>query len=235
MTTSKRAVLLLSGGLDSSTVLAMLAEEKREIYAVSFDYGQRHTFELESSRKLAAHYKAYVKEHIVVPCGAGAFGGSALTDAAIDVPKNREETTGGAIPSTYVPARNTIFLSYALGFAETRKAYDIYIGANHLDYSGYPDCRPDYLRAFEKMANLALADTVEGRGEVRICAPLLEMNKTQIVQLGVKLGAPYGLTHSCYAPSDQGAPCGECDACMLRRRGFEGAGAIDPTAQRPAA
>jgi len=231
MSSSQRAVLLLSGGLDSSTVLGHLVESGYDIYALSIDYGQRHTFELDSARRLAEYYAKHVKEHFIVRSGLGALGGSSLTETAMAVPKsgkNADDIADSLIPSTYVPARNTVFLSYALAFAETRKAYDIFIGANHIDYSGYPDCRPEYLDAFESMANLALADTVENRGRIRIIAPLLHMNKAQIVEYGMRLGVPHDLTHSCYSPYPDGSPCGECDACRLRRHGFEKAGALDP-------
>ncbi|MET0156209.1 MAG: 7-cyano-7-deazaguanine synthase QueC [Rickettsiales bacterium] len=234
MSSSRRAVLLLSGGLDSSTVLGHLAAGGYEVYALSLNYGQRDAFELESARRVVAHYADCVKEHSVMASGLGALGGSALTDFSLSVPKRREmDMESAPISLSYVPARNTIFLSYALALAETRKAYDIFIGANHIDYSGYPDCRPEYLDAFETMANLALADTVENRGKIRVIAPLLRMNKAQIVEYGTRLGVPYALTHSCYSPYATGAPCGECDSCLLRRKGFEKAGMVDPLHKIP--
>jgi 7-cyano-7-deazaguanine synthase len=234
MAATKQAVILLSGGLDSSTVLAYALQEGYTAVALSFDYGQRHKRELECAKRVAAHYKDGVREHIIVKADLSVFGGSALTDARLDVPKNRDMAQGG-VPVTYVPARNTLFLSYALACAETRNAFDVFIGANHLDYSGYPDCRPEYLQAYESMANLALAETAEGGRRIRLHAPLLYMSKKEIVELGTALGVPYGLTHSCYAPSDTGEACGECDSCRLRLKGFAEAGRPDPApyAARP--
>lgn len=221
----KRAVVLLSGGLDSATTLAIARAEGYETHALSFRYGQRHAGELEFAAKLAKAMGA--KRHVVLAIDLRAFGGSALT-AEIAVPKHeRAEEIGGGIPVTYVPARNTIFLSFALAFAEVSEAEDIFIGVNALDYSGYPDCRPEYLASFEQMANLATRAGVEG-GHLRIHAPLLDLTKSEIIQRGLALGVDYSLTRSCYDPRADGASCGRCDACLLRRRGFEQAGAKDP-------
>jgi len=221
----KRAVVLLSGGLDSATTLAIAHAEGYETHALSFRYGQRHAGELEFAAKLAKAMGA--ERHVVLAIDLRAFGGSALT-AEIAVPKHeRAEEIGGGIPVTYVPARNTIFLSFALAFAEVSAAEDIFIGVNALDYSGYPDCRPEYLASFEQMANLATRAGVEG-GHLRIHAPLLDLTKSEIIQRGLALGVDYSLTRSCYDPRADGASCGRCDACLLRRRGFEQAGAKDP-------
>jgi 7-cyano-7-deazaguanine synthase len=223
--TSKKAVCLLSGGLDSSTCLALARREGYACYALSFDYGQRHKFELEAAARIAAHFGA--ERHLVARIGLDVFGGSALT-ADIAVPKARSagEMSHG-IPITYVPARNTIFLSFALAWAEVLESADIFIGVNALDYSGYPDCRPEFIRAFETMANLATKAGVEGRTRLRIHTPLLHLTKAEIVKLAHELGVPFGLTHSCYDPDAGGRPCGQCDACLLRRRGFEEAGIED--------
>jgi 7-cyano-7-deazaguanine synthase len=221
----KKAVCLLSGGLDSATCLSYARRERFDCYALSFDYGQRHRVELEAAAKLAACLGAV--RHIVTKISLDAFGGSALTDA-IAVPKARSlEEMGRSIPVTYVPARNTIFLSFALAWAEVLESSDIFIGVNALDYSGYPDCRPEFIEAYERMANLATKAGVEGRTHLRIHTPLIQLTKAQIVQLGHELGVPFGLTHSCYDPLADGAPCGECDACLLRRKGFEEAGIED--------
>jgi len=221
----QKAVCLLSGGLDSSTCLALARRQGYRCYALSFDYGQRHKFELEAAARIAAHFGA--ERHIVAKIGLDAFGGSALT-GDIAVPKGRaaEEMSEG-IPITYVPARNTIFLSFAMAWAEVLESSDIFIGVNALDYSGYPDCRPEFLEAFARMANLATKAGVEGRTHVCIQAPLLRMTKAQIVQTASELGVPFALTHSCYDPAPDGAPCGQCDACLLRRKGFEEAGIED--------
>jgi 7-cyano-7-deazaguanine synthase len=221
----KRAVCLLSGGLDSSTCLALARSEGYELYALSFDYGQRHRVELEAAARVAA--AVGVEKHMVVRTGLGTFGGSALT-GDIDVPKGREASrmTAG-IPVTYVPARNTIFLSYALAWAEVLEASDIFIGVNALDYSGYPDCRPEFIDAFERMANLATKAGVEGQTKLMIHAPLLHLGKAEIVKLGRELGLDFSLTHSCYDPDVKGRPCGQCDSCVLRRKGFEEAGVED--------
>jgi 7-cyano-7-deazaguanine synthase len=221
----KRAVVLLSGGLDSATTLAIARAEGYETHALSFRYGQRHAGELEYAAKLAKVLGA--KRHVVTGIDLRAFGGSALT-AEIAVPKHeRAEEIGGGIPVTYVPARNTIFLSFALAFAEVSGAEDIFIGVNALDYSGYPDCRPEYLASFEQMANLATRAGVEG-GHLRIHAPLLDLTKSEIIKRGLALGVDYSLTRSCYDPRADGASCGRCDSCLLRLRGFEQAGSKDP-------
>ncbi len=218
-------MVLLSGGLDSATTLAIARAEGYETHALSFRYGQRHAGELDFAARVAKALGA--KRHVVTEIDLRAFGGSALT-ADIDVPKHeRAEEIGGGIPVTYVPARNTIFLSFALAFAEVSEAEDIFIGVNALDYSGYPDCRPEYLASFEQMANLATRAGVEG-GHLRIHAPLLDLTKSEIIRRGLALGVDYALTRSCYDPRADGASCGRCDACLLRRRGFEQAGATDP-------
>ncbi len=220
-----KAVCLLSGGLDSSTCLALARRDGYTCYALSFDYGQRHQVELEAARRVAASLG--VEQHLVTHIGLDAFGGSALT-AAIAVPKGRSAAEmGHGIPITYVPARNTIFLSFALAWAEVLECSDIFIGVNALDYSGYPDCRPEYIQAFERMANLATKAAVEGRIRIAIHTPLMRLNKAQIVTLAHELGLDFALTHSCYDPGPRGQPCGQCDACLLRRKGFEEAGIED--------
>ena len=219
-------MVLLSGGLDSTTTLAIARSAGYELYAMSFRYGQRHSIELESASRGA---KAMgVENHLIVDFDLRAIGGSALTDE-IDVPKERgaEEMASG-IPSTYVPARNTIFLSFALAWAEILGAQDIFIGVNALDYSGYPDCRPEYIEAFERMASLGTKAGVEGRLRLKIHAPLIAMTKAEIIQTGLKLGVDYSLTHSCYDPEAEGIACGKCDSCLLRLKGFVEAGARDP-------
>lgn len=218
----QRAVVLYSGGLDSTTCLAMSRADGFSPHAISFSYGQRHSFELEVAKANARLLGAV--EHLVVDFDLRMMGGSALTDD-IDVPK---EGVGSAIPVTYVPARNTIFLSFALGWAEVLGAYDIYIGVNALDYSGYPDCRPEYIAAFETMANLATKAGVEGGGRFRIHTPLIAMTKAQIILAGTALGVDYRLTHSCYDPTPEGLSCGRCDSCRLRLKGFTEAGLSDP-------
>lgn len=220
-------VLLLSGGLDSYTAGAVLQAGGFDLFALSVRYGQRHVRELEAARRVASALG--VRRHLELSVDLSAVGGSALT-ADIDVPKDR--VIDHAIPVTYVPARNTVFLSLALAWAEALGALDIGIGANALDYSGYPDCRPEYLRAFEAMANLATRAGVEGK-RFTIHAPLLEMTKAEIVRTGLELGVDHGLTHSCYDPDPDGRPCGRCDSCLLRAKGFAEAGAIDPIAVRP--
>lgn len=223
----KAAVVLLSGGVDSATTLALARHEGFACHAITFDYGQRHRFELEAARQVAESMG--VGRHVTIPFDLRAIGGSALTDD-IPVPRDQDpETMAGQIPSTYVPARNTIFLSFALGWAEVLGAFDLYIGANAIDYSGYPDCRPEYIAAFERMANLATRAGVTGEGRFHIHAPLIEMSKADILRTGVRLGVDYALTTSCYDPADDGAACGRCDACILRRNGFEEAGIEDPT------
>lgn len=224
----KQAVLLLSGGLDSTTVLALVKAEDYDVHALSFSYGQRHAGEIAAARKIAAHYR--VVQHVVADIDLRVFGGSALTDD-IDVPKDRLVDSSDGVPITYVPARNTIFLSYALALAEVTCAKEIFIGVNALDFSGYPDCRPEYIAAFEKMARLATRAGVEADGDadqLTIRAPLIDMTKKQIVELGLSLGVDYGMTVSCYDPSPDGDACGHCDACQLRLRGFAEAGASDP-------
>jgi 7-cyano-7-deazaguanine synthase len=221
----KKAVCLVSGGLDSSTCLALARRDGYACYALSFDYGQRHKQELAAAVRIAEIFGA--EKHLVARLGLDVFGGSALT-AEIPVPKARSaaEMSSG-IPVTYVPARNTIFLSYALAWAEVLESADIFIGVNALDYSGYPDCRPEYIEAYERMANLAAKAGVEGRMHLKIHAPLLRLTKAEIVKLGRELGVPFGATHSCYDPAPDGAACGQCDACLLRRKGFEEAGIED--------
>lgn len=222
----KPAVVLLSGGLDSATVLAVARDRGFTCHAMSFDYGQRHRFELSAAGRVAAALKAV--EHRVVKIdlsASGGFGHSALTDA-IDVPKDRGDE--GGVPVTYVPARNTIFLSIALGYAEIIGAFDIFLGVNAVDYSGYPDCRMAFVAAFERLANLATAAAAEGRGRYAIHAPLIKMTKEQIIRTGLALGVDYSLTHSCYDPDEAGRACGRCDSCRLRLRGFAEAGATDP-------
>lgn len=224
---SKPAVVLLSGGLDSSTCLGIAVDEGYEVIALSFDYNQRHQVELEAARQVAAFYG--VRKHFVFNVGLfREIGGSALTDN-IDVPRGRSaETMGQGIPVTYVPARNLVFLSYALGVAERAGAEDIFIGVNAVDYSGYPDCRPEFIEAFQRTADLAVKAGVEG-ARYKVHAPLVRLSKAQIVQLGAALGVPYHLTHSCYDPIGAGLACGSCDSCILRREGFESAGVLDPT------
>jgi 7-cyano-7-deazaguanine synthase len=227
--TRDRAVCLLSGGLDSTTCLAIAREQGLKCYCLSFDYGQRHSIELEAASRVARSLRA--EELRVVKIDLRAFGGSALTDS-IEVPKDRDEReTAREIPVTYVPARNTIFLSFALAYAEVIGADRIYIGVNALDYSGYPDCRPEFISGFEKLANLATKAGVEGTSTLRIEAPLLQMTKADIVRKAVELGVDLSLTHSCYDPDPSGKPCGRCDSCVLRRKGFEAAGVMDPVAE----
>ena len=229
-TQAKRAVVLLSGGLDSATVLAIAKSQGYKLYALSFSYGQRHIFELEAARRVAASIG--VASHRIVEIDLRVFGGSALT-GDIDVPKGRtvDEMAHG-IPITYVPARNTIFLSFALAWAEVLGSSDIFIGVNALDYSGYPDCRPEFIEAFEKMANLATKAGVEGRQSLKIHTPLIALTKAQIVHKGIELGVDYSLTSSCYDPSPMGAPCGQCDSCLLRQKGFRENGLDDPLTYR---
>jgi 7-cyano-7-deazaguanine synthase len=226
----QRAVVLLSGGVDSTTTLAVAHEHGFETCALTFRYGQRHAVEVEAARRVARALGAV--RHEIVDVDLRAFGGSALT-ADIDVPKDRSAAAiGKGVPVTYVPARNTIFLSYALAWAEVLGAQDIFIGVNALDYSGYPDCRPEYVGAFERMANLATKACVEGGQKLKIHTPLIHLTKAEIVAEGVALGVDFGLTLSCYDPTPDGAACGRCDACVLRRRGFEHAGVVDPTRYR---
>ena len=221
------AVVLLSGGMDSTTTAAIAQREGFDVHALTVRYGQRHAVELEAARRVAK--RLGIRRHEVVDLDLRAFGGSALT-ADLPVPRDRSagEMTAG-IPATYVPARNTVFLSLALAWAETLGAFDVYIGVNAVDYSGYPDCRPEFVRAFEELANLATKAGVEGRGRFRVHAPLLHLSKAEIIRLGRALGVDYGLTHSCYDPSPAGLACGRCDSCAIRRAGFAAAGVPDPT------
>jgi 7-cyano-7-deazaguanine synthase len=222
-----KAVVLLSGGLDSTTVLAMARAEGFECFALSFRYGQRHGVELAAASRVAA---ASGVRHAIVDIDLTMFGGSALTDATIAVPHHGSSTT--EIPVTYVPARNTIFLSFALAWAETLGAGDIFIGVSAIDYSGYPDCRPEYIAAYERMANLATKAAVTGERAVRIHTPLVTLSKAETIQRGLALGVDYGMTHSCYDPDPAGVPCGTCDSCLLRSRGFSELGVPDPLMTR---
>jgi 7-cyano-7-deazaguanine synthase len=222
----KKAVVLLSGGIDSATCCAIAAHDGFELYAMSFAYGQRHAIELDAAKRVAALFD--VRKHTVVDINLRAFGGSSLTSLDA-VPKNRDETAMTAeIPSTYVPARNTIFLSFALGWAEVLDCRDIFIGVNAVDYSGYPDCRPEFIAAYEVMANKATKAGVTG-SNVTIHTPLISLTKAEIIKRGTALGIDYGITHSCYDPSDNGLACGACDSCLIRKRGFVEAGIVDPT------
>ncbi|SRR5579871_1450808 len=226
MSSRPKAVCLLSGGLDSSTVLAVARQDGFACYALSFDYGQRHRVELEAACRVARSLGAV--QHLTAHIDLRIFGGSALT-SDIEVPKHRElSQMSSGIPVTYVPARNTIFLSFALAWAEVLGASGIFIGVNALDYSGYPDCRLEYIEAYERMANLATKAGVEGRTRLKIHVPLIRMSKAEIVKLGAKLGIDFSLTHSCYDPDSSGHPCMQCDSCRLRRKGFEEAGMRDP-------
>ena len=223
----KRAVVLLSGGLDSTTLLAMAEDEGYECFALSFRYGQRHEAELEAAQRVASKFGA--ARHVIADIDLRVFGGSALT-SDIAVPKHESiDDLGDEIPITYVPARNTIFLSFALAWAEVLDATNIFIGVNALDYSGYPDCRPEFIEAFQEMANLATRIGVEGTDRCKIHTPLIEMTKAEIIQAGVALGVDYGMTVSCYDAADDGGACGGCDSCLLRRRGFEQAQIPDQT------
>ena len=227
---TKKAIILLSGGLDSATILAIAKSKGFQPLTLSFDYGQRHRIELGRAQEISSLMGAL--EHRVIDIDLRQFGGSALTDA-IDVPVNRgEQEMAAEIPITYVPARNTIFLSYALAFAEVRDARDIFIGVNAIDYSGYPDCRPEFIDAFEKVASLATKAGVEGKDRIKIHTPLIDLTKTQIIQKGLALGVNYGLTHSCYDPDEQDLSCGVCDSCQLRLKGFKEAGVKDPVKYR---
>jgi 7-cyano-7-deazaguanine synthase len=226
MTDKLKAVVLLSGGIDSSTTLAIARNMGFDLYALSFSYGQRHKIELHAARLIARHFG--VSRHITLDIDLKLFGSSALTDD-IDVPKSRNMAEmAHEIPVTYVPARNTIFLSYALAWAEVLESGDIFIGVNALDYSGYPDCRPEFIAAYERMAALATKAAVEGKQKLKIHAPLIRMTKAQIIRKGLELGVDYSLTHSCYDPTGSGEACGECDSCLLRLRGFQNAGIRDP-------
>ncbi|MDC9728655.1 MAG: 7-cyano-7-deazaguanine synthase QueC [Methyloprofundus sp.] len=218
----KKAIILLSGGLDSATVLAIAKKQNYQLYALSFDYGQKHNVELESAKLLAKEYQ--VMEHKIIKLGLGEIGGSALTDESLQVPTTEQK----GIPITYVPARNTVFLSFALGWAEVLNAQDIFIGVNAVDYSGYPDCRPEFISAFQTLANLATKSGVEGHA-IEIHAPLIHLSKGDIIKEGTRLGVDYAQTISCYAAKQSGQACGECDSCRLRHEGFVQAGIPDPT------
>jgi len=223
----KNAIVLLSGGIDSTTTLAIAQSEGYEVYALSFNYGQRHAVELEVAKRIAERFR--VKKHIIIDIDMRSIGQSALTDD-IEVPKGRNaDEIGNEIPVTYVPARNTIFLSFALAWAEVLRVDTIFIGVNALDYSGYPDCRPEYIEAFERMANLATKAGVSGGAKLSIKTPLIRLTKAQIIRKGIELGVDYNLTHSCYAPDESGKACGFCDSCLLRKKGFQEAGVSDPT------
>ena len=227
---AKKAVVLLSGGVDSTTILAIAQSQGYDAYTMSFRYGQRHVLELDCAKQISE--KMAAKKHVIVDIDLRAFGGSALTDD-IDVPKERsDQEIGAGIPITYVPARNTIFLSFALAWAETLEVDTIFIGVNALDYSGYPDCRPEYIKAYQQMANLATKAGVEGATQLKIQTPLISMTKAQIIQKGTELGVDYALTLSCYDPDPQGKACGACDSCLLRIKGFEEAGVADPIIYR---
>jgi 7-cyano-7-deazaguanine synthase len=223
----RKAVLLLSGGLDSTSLLAHALHQGFDVHAMTFRYGQRHVLEIGAARRVAEQFG--VRNHVIVDIDLRAFGGSALT-SDLAVPKGRDLSShaGGGIPVTYVPARNTIFLSFALAWAETLEAQDIFIGVNALDYSGYPDCRPEYIASFERMANLATKAGVEGTNPIHIRTPLIDLTKAQIIRLGLSLGVDYSITQSCYDPNADGRACGHCDACQLRLKGFAEAGASDP-------
>jgi 7-cyano-7-deazaguanine synthase len=224
---NKKAVVLLSGGLDSATALAIAGSEGFRLFALTFRYGQRHQREIEAAKNIANSLGAV--EHRIINIDLTAFSGSALTDPNINVPKDRAGLgSPSQIPSTYVPARNTVFLSYALAWAEVLGAFDIFIGVNTTDYSGYPDCRPEFITAFEKTANLATAAAVEGKGRYHVHTPIINMTKAEIILTGTKLGVDYSLTHSCYDPDEYGRSCGRCDSCRLRLKGFAEAGLKDP-------
>ena len=226
MTRGKRAVVLSSGGLDSTTVMAIARSEGFEVYSLSFHYGQRHSIELDAANRVAEAFGAI--KHLVIDIDLTSIGGSALTDD-IEVPKGRnEDEMQKEIPVTYVPARNTIFLSYALAWAEVLGASDIFIGVNAVDYSGYPDCRPEYIEAFEHMANLATRAGVENKTKLTIRTPLIHMTKAEIIKTGIELNVDYSMTHSCYDPSPERKTCGQCDSCLLRKKGFAEAGIPDP-------
>lgn len=226
MSQRKPAVVLLSGGLDSATTLAIAVSQGFETFALSFRYGQRHQFEIECARRVAAAQKA--ARHVILDIDLRQFGGSALT-SDLAVPKGRDlETMSAGIPITYVPARNTVFLSFALAWAETLECSDLFLGVNAVDYSGYPDCRPEYIEAYQRMAQLATKAGVEGRTKLAIHTPLIRMTKAQIIAEGLKLGVDYGLTSTCYDPSPEGAACGQCDACLIRLKGFAENGVADP-------
>jgi 7-cyano-7-deazaguanine synthase len=221
----KKAVVLLSGGMDSATTLAIAKNSGCRCFALTFRYGQKHAVEIKSAKKIAKFLG--ISRHKIISIDPSAFSGSALTDKSLNVPLNRK-IDPSRIPVTYVPARNTIFLSYALAFAESIGAFDIFIGVNSTDYSGYPDCRPQYIKAFEKLANLATAAAIQKKGRYKIHTPIIKMTKAQIIKTGSRLGVDYALTHSCYNPAKSGRPCGRCDSCRLRLKGFADAGLKDP-------
>ena len=223
---NKKAVILLSGGLDSATTLAIVKSQNFDCYALSFRYGQRHEIEISHAQRIADFLG--VIEHRIIDIDLAAFGGSSLTDKSLKVSKGRTNIGQGPIPLTYVPARNTIFLSYALAWAEVLGSFDIFIGVNAADYSGYPDCRSEFIEAFEKTANLATAVAVQGKGIFKINTPIIKMTKAQIIKTGEDLGFDYSMTHSCYDPDQQGRSCGQCDSCKLRLKGFAEAGLTDP-------
>ncbi|MBN2456944.1 MAG: 7-cyano-7-deazaguanine synthase QueC [Sedimentisphaerales bacterium] len=230
---SRKAIVLLSGGLDSATILVIAKSRSFCCYALTFDYGQRHRWELEAAKKVADSIG--VQEHRIVNIDLAQFGASALTDTSIEVPKNRADLgISGNIPITYVPARNTIFLSCALAWAEVTEAFDIFIGVNTTDYGGYPDCRAEYIAAFERMANLATAAAVQGKEVFKIHTPIINMTKSEIIRTGFEMGVDYSLTHSCYDPDELGRSCGSCDSCRLRLKGFAEAGLKDPIEYRKA-
>ena len=221
-----KAIVLLSGGLDSTTVLAITLDQGYEVSALTFKYGQRHDYEIACAKDLVAYFK--IQNHHIMNIDLGSIGGSALT-ADLDVPKDRDlDEINSEIPITYVPARNTIFLSYALALAEVERAFNIFIGVNALDYSGYPDCRPEYIEAFQKMGRLATKSGIKEKEQLQIHTPLIEMTKSEIIQAGTALGVDYSITHSCYDPISKGNPCGRCDACQLRLKGFMEARTVDP-------
>ena len=221
----RKAVILLSGGLDSTTCAAIARKKQFELYGLTINYGQKHIFEIESAKFVADYFN--MKKHIVIDIDLASFGGSSLTSKNLEVPKNRM-ISNNDIPTTYVPARNTVFLSISLAQAEVINSFDIFIGVNALDYSGYPDCRPEFISQFEKLANLATKEGVESKGRYKIHTPLINLTKSEIIQKGLKLNVDYGMTSSCYDPHKNGNPCGNCDACMLRLKGFEEAGKKDP-------
>ena len=222
---NKKAVILLSGGLDSTTCAAIAKKKQFELYGLTINYGQKHIFEIESAKSVADYFK--MKKHIIIDIDLASFGGSSLTSKDLEVPKNRI-LSNNDIPTTYVPARNTVFLSISLAQAETINSFDIFIGVNALDYSGYPDCRPEFISQFEKLANLATKESIEKKGKYKIHTPLINLTKSEIIQKGLKLNVDYSMTSSCYDPHKNGNPCGNCDACMLRLKGFEEAGKKDP-------
>ena len=222
---NKKAVILLSGGLDSTTCAAIARKKQFELYGLTINYGQKHIFEIESAKSVADYFK--MKKHIIIDIDLASFGGSSLTSKDLEVPKNRM-LSNNDIPTTYVPARNTVFLSISLAQAETINSFDIFIGVNALDYSGYPDCRPEFISQFEKLANLATKESVESKCSYKIHTPLINLTKSEIIQKGLKLNVDYSITSSCYDPNENGNPCGNCDACMLRLKGFKEAGKKDP-------